>query len=129
MTLTISVLCTGSSEFIEIALPKLLQAATYLPVWAQARLAAIWAKHRASGLQTLLQTLQQLISVHVVAGMGGDCLIQDNDAVVCATKVMKIVYYASMLAGTLDSTKFRDEEDSDSKFAAEFDDESYFSFS
>ncbi len=113
---------------MEIAMPKTLQAATYLPVWAQHRLAAIWAKHRPSGLQVLLQTLQQLISVHVVAGMGGGCLIQDNDAVVCATKVMKIIYYASMLAGTLDSTKFREDEESDTKFPSGFEDESYFSF-
>lgn len=113
---------------MEIALPSLLKAATYLPVWAQARLASIWAKHRASGLQTLLQTLQQLISVHVVAGMGDGFLIQDNDAVVCATKVMKIIYYASMLAGTLDSSKYREDDESDSKLAAGLDDESFFSF-
>lgn len=43
--------------------------------------------------------------------------------------VMKIIYYASMLAGTLDSTKFREDEESDSKLSSEFDDESYFSFS
>ncbi|XP_037037747.1 ubiquitin-protein ligase E3A isoform X1 [Bradysia coprophila] len=123
------IIVIGSAEFMETALPKLLHAATYLPVWAQARLAAIWAKHRASGLQLLLQTLQQLISVHVVAGMGGGgCLIQDNDAVVCATKVMKIVYYASMLAGTLDSTKFREDDDSDAKISSGFEDESYFGF-
>lgn len=114
---------------MEIALPKLLQAVTYLPVWAQARLASIWAKHRSSGLQVLLQTLQQLISVHVVAGMGGGCLIQDNDAVVCATKVMKIIYYASMLAGALDSIKFREEEDdAESKLSSEFEEETFFSF-
>ncbi|KAJ6648241.1 Ubiquitin-protein ligase E3A [Pseudolycoriella hygida] len=122
------IIVIGSSELMEIALPKLLQAATYLPVWAQARLAAIWAKHRASGLQSLLQTLQQLISVHVVAGMGGGCLIQDNDAVVCATKVMKIVYYASMLAGTLDSSKYREDEETESKTTSTFEDESLFSF-
>lgn len=55
----------GSSEYLEMALHMLCKAASCLPIPAQAKLARIWARHCKSRLPSLLQALQQLITVKV----------------------------------------------------------------
>lgn len=82
----------GASEFLEFALPVICNAASYLPVWAQARLAWIWAVHCKTSIKNLLQTLQQLISLQVIAGSDhNNVFVQDNEIVVFATKTMKVI--------------------------------------
>lgn len=81
----------GASEFLEFSLPAICNAASYLPVWAQARLASIWGHHCTASIRNLLQTLQQLISLQVIAGTNHqNSYVQDNETVVWATKVMKV---------------------------------------
>lgn len=36
------IIIIGKSDFVDVALPTICKAASYLPVWAQARLACIW---------------------------------------------------------------------------------------
>lgn len=55
----------GSSEYLEMALHMLCKAMSCLPISAQAKLARIWARHCKERLQSLLQALQQLITVKV----------------------------------------------------------------
>lgn len=55
----------GSSEYLEMALHMLCKAASCLPISAQAKLARIWARHCRARLPSLLQALQQLITVKV----------------------------------------------------------------
>ncbi|CAG5075006.1 Similar to Ube3a: Ubiquitin-protein ligase E3A (Mus musculus) [Cotesia congregata] len=93
----------GSSEYLEYAFHMLCKAVSCLPVAAQAKLARVWARHCKSRLVSLLQALQQLITVKVIGGtFSRDYCIQDADTITAPTKVMKILYYASMLAGELD---------------------------
>lgn len=82
----------GKSEF-DTVLPMILKAASYLPIWAQARLARIWSHHSSRDrLRKLLQTLQQLISLEVIAGTYDDTtFIQDNEQIINATKLMKVL--------------------------------------
>ncbi|XP_029168736.1 ubiquitin-protein ligase E3A isoform X2 [Nylanderia fulva] len=93
----------GNSEYLELALHMLCKALSCLPIVAQAKLARVWAKHCKSRLPNLLQALQELITVKVIGGsFTRDYCVQDADTITAPTKVMKILYYASMLAGELD---------------------------
>ncbi|XP_020293202.1 ubiquitin-protein ligase E3A isoform X1 [Pseudomyrmex gracilis] len=93
----------GNSEYLELALHMLCKALNCLPVVAQAKLARVWAKHCKPRLPGLLQALQELITVKVIGGtFTRDYCVQDADTITAPTKVMKILYYASMLAGELD---------------------------
>lgn len=85
------IIIIGKSDFVDVALPSICQAAAYLPVWAQARLAAIWAEHCNDGLHKLLETLQQLISLQVITGAYHEnAYVQDNEIIISATKLMKV---------------------------------------
>lgn len=55
----------GNSEYLELALHMLCKAVSLFPIKAQAKLARIWAKHCNTRLPSLLQSLQQLITVKV----------------------------------------------------------------
>lgn len=113
-------------DLVQVALPSVCQAAAHLPVWAQARLIWIWSAHCQSGIGKLLETLQQLISLQVIAGTYNENVhVQDNETIVSATKVMKIVYYTSIVCGQLESPKYRDDE-ADADAAADFLDDDTF---
>lgn len=117
-------------DFVEVALPLICQATAHLPVWAQARLVWIWAHHCRDGMRKLLETLQQLISLQVIANTYNENVhVHDNETIVAATKVMKIVYYTSILCGQLESPKYREEEDVDAGAdAAMYDDDAFDSY-
>lgn len=101
----------GASEFLEVALPSICCACAHLPIWAQARLASIWAEHCKEDLSQILVNLQQLVTLQVIQGdYFGDYHIQSNEIVANATKVMKIVYYANMLAGEIEPAKYREDD-------------------
>lgn len=55
----------GNSEYLELALHMLCKALSCVPNLAQAKLARVWAKHCKSRLPSLLQALQELITVKV----------------------------------------------------------------
>ncbi|KAL7303182.1 hypothetical protein TKK_0004385 [Trichogramma kaykai] len=102
----------GSGEYLEMALHMLCKAASCLPISAQAKLARVWARHCKSRLADLLQSLQQLITVKVIGNtFTRDYCVQDCDTITAPTKVMKILYYASILAGELDSLDLTYDED------------------
>ncbi|XP_055705986.1 ubiquitin-protein ligase E3A isoform X2 [Phlebotomus papatasi] len=101
------VMCIAPAEFLEGALTRMCSAAANLPTWAQARLAWIWARNCTPILRPLLESLQQIITLQVIPTM---IPVQDNEAIVNATKVMKIVYYADILAGEVDPVQLREED-------------------
>lgn len=81
-----------------------------MPLWAQARIAWIWAVHCQSSFQTLLELLHEVVScqVTVLTVMqfeGSEDKIEDNEIVLHAVKTMKILYYANILAGEHESTR------------------------
>lgn len=85
------IIIIGKSDFVDVALPTVCKAASHLPIWAQARLACIWAHNCKDGLRKLLEALQQLISLQVITGRYHDnAYIQDNEYIINATKLMKV---------------------------------------
>ncbi|XP_077389865.1 ubiquitin-protein ligase E3A-like isoform X5 [Festucalex cinctus] len=79
-----------SPEYLEMALPQLCKAMSKLPVAALARLCKLW-----SGQE-----------------YGGEHLVNEDDTVVAACKCLKVVFYASMVGGDVD-TEHNDDEDDD----------------
>ncbi|PNF21690.1 Ubiquitin-protein ligase E3A [Cryptotermes secundus] len=103
----------GSSEYLEMALPLVCKAASHLPLRLQARLAQIWARHCRTRLKGMLEALQQLITLKVISGQfSRDYCVQDEETITAPTKLMKVVYYANILAGELDPPELRQEDNS-----------------
>ncbi|XP_059608473.1 ubiquitin-protein ligase E3A isoform X2 [Phlebotomus argentipes] len=101
------VMCISPTEFLEGALTRMASAVVSLPTWAQARLAWIWARNCTPILRPLLESLQQIITLQVIPTM---IPVQDNEVIVNATKLMKILYYADILAGEVDPVQLREED-------------------
>lgn len=98
----------GSGDFLETALPAICRASQWLPVEVQATLARMWAGPGRSSIRNILENLQQLITLRViVTPFHRDFFIQDENVITSATKLMKILYYANMLAGVLESPSLR----------------------
>ena len=93
-----------SPEYLDQALPKFLKAMSLLPVSMQAKLALIWAQFSSQEIRRMVETLQQLITYQVLTGPSamGQTPVQDDEAIVAATKTMKLLYYASILGGIFD---------------------------
>ncbi|KAH8322791.1 hypothetical protein KR059_005935, partial [Drosophila kikkawai] len=86
-------------DYLDRALPKLCQAAASMPVPAQARLARIWAAHCPDQLQTLVAACQQQITLQVLLDEES---MRENGSIIGMTKVLKIVFYANILASELE---------------------------
>ncbi|XP_022814301.1 ubiquitin-protein ligase E3A-like [Spodoptera litura] len=100
----------GRSEYLQLALPALCQAAEHLPLKGKAQLARIWAQHCKDSLRHILETLQQLITLKVTStNYTRQFQLQDDEIVTMATKFMKIIYYANILAGSMEPNKLREE--------------------
>ena len=93
-----------SPEYLERALPSFLKALSQLPDKEQERLVLLWKGYDKGNLQRILETLQQLITFQVLTGPSASSHshLQDDEAIVAATKTLKLVYYASVLAGKFD---------------------------
>ncbi|KAF5287693.1 hypothetical protein FQA39_LY15793 [Lamprigera yunnana] len=99
----------GSGDFLETALPALCRATSWLSVENQAKLATIWSGSTGrTSLRMILENLQQLVTLKViVTQFHRDFVVQDENVITSATKIMKIVYYANILAGVLESPDLR----------------------
>lgn len=82
---------TGSGDFLETALPALCRASQRLPVELQARLALIWSGPGRNSLRTILENLQQLVTLRViVTQFHPNFYVQDENVITSATEVMKV---------------------------------------
>ncbi|KAM8872837.1 ubiquitin-protein ligase E3A-like isoform 2-T2 [Synchiropus picturatus] len=92
-----------SPEYLEIALPQFCKAMSKLPLAAQAKLARLWSHYSCEQIRRMVETFQQLITYKVISNeFSSRNLVNDDDAVVAATKCLKIVFYANVLGGDLD---------------------------
>ncbi|XP_077863624.1 ubiquitin-protein ligase E3A-like [Saccoglossus kowalevskii] len=96
-----------SPEYLEVALPCFFKAMSLLSIPAQCRLAKVWSKYPIDNLKKKLEVLQQLITFKVISGQFGGIAtrtlqVSEDDAIISATKCMKILYYSSILAGIVD---------------------------
>lgn len=95
-----------SPEYLDQALPSFLKAVALLPVKFQATLVNIWSQFSSKEIRRMVETLQQLITYQVLTGPSatGNMPVQEDEAIVAATKTMKMLYYASILGGDFDQT-------------------------
>lgn len=95
-----------SPEYLDQALPSFLKAVALLPVKFQATLVHIWSQFSSKAIRRMVETLQQLITYQVLTGPSatGNVPVQEDEAIVAATKTMKMLYYASILGGNFDQT-------------------------
>lgn len=109
----------AAPDYIERALPSVCKAASLLSVDIRARLAKIWAKHSKDNLRSLIISLQQLITLEVIIDSGP---VQNNAYIKAATKTLKIVFYANILAGQLESKRASDTDQDNAPANTEDDD-------
>ena len=86
---------------LENSIINILPAVSYLPVWAQERLAHIWSVHCKTGLNDILQILQQVITLQVITNSSiqrSISSVNENDKITNATKCMRLVFWANLLA-------------------------------
>lgn len=98
-------------EFIDSATPRFCRVTGMLPIAAQAKLAKMWSRFPIGWLKDLLHGLQQLITVKcITTEWSRSYVVNDNIDITGAVKVMKILYYASLLGGRLDSPELLETE-------------------
>uniref|UniRef100_A0A8C2X9R7 Ubiquitin-protein ligase E3A n=1 Tax=Cyclopterus lumpus TaxID=8103 RepID=A0A8C2X9R7_CYCLU len=101
-----------SPEYLEIALPQFCKAMSKLPLSALAKLARLWSHYSTEQIRRMVETFQQLITYKVISNeFSSRNLVNDDDAVVAATRCLKIVYYANVLGGDLDTEHNEDEDE------------------
>ena len=100
-----------SPEFIECATPQICKSMALLPIAGQAKLARIWSRFTRGQLKDMVDYLQQLITLKVVSMPWSHMSsVNDNDAITSAARVLKILYYASVVGGCTDPSDVLEEE-------------------
>ncbi|XP_018418857.1 PREDICTED: ubiquitin-protein ligase E3A [Nanorana parkeri] len=101
-----------SPEYLEMALPLFCKAMSKLPLPAQAKLIRLWSKYSAEQIRRMMETFQQLITYKVISNeFNSRNLVNDDDAIVAATKCLKMVYYANVVGGEIETDHNEDEDD------------------
>ena len=100
-----------SPEFIEKATPLFCKATGLLPLAAQAKLVRVFSRFKREKLKEYVDSLQQLITVKVMSNRWSrGTLVNDDAGITGAAKVLKLLYYASIFGGELDSREQIEEE-------------------
>uniref|UniRef100_A0A3Q2Y5U8 Ubiquitin-protein ligase E3A n=1 Tax=Hippocampus comes TaxID=109280 RepID=A0A3Q2Y5U8_HIPCM len=100
-----------SPEYLELALPQLCKTMSKLPVAALTRLCKLWSGYDLPHIRRMMETFQQLITYTVVSReYSGEHLVNEDDTVVAACKCLKLVFYANILGGDVD-TEHNDDDD------------------
>ena len=88
----------NDQEYQEVALPSILTKTAELTENDKSRLAKYWSLRPATVLTQILRTIQSLISYRTTL-LEEDALINDDLIVENAVKVIRIIFYASLLGG------------------------------
>ena len=102
-----------SPAYIENAFPEFCKTIGCLPLSGQVQLAKYWSGFSAERLKEMIVSLQQLITVKIIDGEGKwakGYYINNEDSIANPTKVMKILYYASLYGGEQDPPEVLEEE-------------------
>ncbi|XP_059165632.1 ubiquitin-protein ligase E3A-like isoform X2 [Physella acuta] len=100
-------------EYLESAFPGICKVISILPINEQARLARVWSTYGHDRLKEMVQSLQQLITVRIInleSSWSSTYRPSDDSTITSATRVLKILYYASLLGGVIDSPELIEEE-------------------
>ena len=95
--------CIGYEAYLENVLPLVCRGVSLLPVQSQTALTRLWSQHTAASLKSMLENLQQILSLKVYTGtFTREHLMNDDDTLTSVVTVIRILYYASLLAGAGD---------------------------
>ncbi|XP_055797092.1 ubiquitin-protein ligase E3A-like [Salvelinus fontinalis] len=101
-----------SPEYLEMAMPLFCKCMSKLPLPALAKLTRLWSRYSVEHIRRMMETFQQLITYTVISNdYDSDSLVNDDEAVVAATKCLKLVFYANVLGGDLDTGHNEEEEE------------------
>lgn len=90
----------GYEAYLENVLTLVCRGVALLPVESQTALVRSWASHSPDKLKSMLENLQQILSLKVYTGtFTRDHLMNDDETIAGAVSVIKIIYYASLLGG------------------------------
>jgi len=90
----------GCEAYLENVVPLVCRGIALLPVSSQAALVKSWSHHSAERLKSMLENLQQILSLRVYTGtFTRDHLMNDDETISSCTAVIRIIYYASLLGG------------------------------
>ena len=95
--------CIGNEAYLENVLPLVCRGVSLLPVQSQTALTRLWSQHTAASLKSMLENLQQILSLKVYTGtFTREHLMNDDETLTSVVTVIRILYYASLLAGAGD---------------------------
>ena len=95
--------CIGYEAYLENVLPLVCRGVSLLPVISQTALTRLWSQHSAASLKSMLENLQQILSLKVYTGtFTREHLMNDDETLTSVVTVIRILYYASLLAGAGD---------------------------
>lgn len=101
-----------SPEYLEMALPLFCKAMSKLPLEAQGKLIRLWSKYSADQIRRMMETFQQLITYKVISNeFNSRNLVNDDDSIVAASKCLKMVYYANVVGGEVDTNHNEEDEE------------------
>jgi len=91
----------GYEAYLENVLPLVSRGVALLPVESQTALVRSWSTHSTDKLKSMLENLQQILSLRVYTGtFTRDHLMNDDETIAGCVSVIKIIYYSSLLGGT-----------------------------
>merc|ERR1719460_2772782 len=92
--------CIGYEAYLENVLPLVCRGVSLLPVQSQTAMTRLWSKHSAASLKSMLENLQQILSLKVYTGtFTREHLMNDDETITSCTSVIRIVYFAALLGG------------------------------
>jgi len=98
--------CLGAEAYLENLVPLVCRGVALLPVETQAALVRSWSRHSARRLQSMLENLQQILSLRVYTGtFTREHLMNDDETITSCSSVIRLVYFASLLGGEHYSNK------------------------
>jgi ubiquitin-protein ligase E3 A len=100
-------------DVMENSFPEFCKALGHMSVSGQAKLAKIWSTFGADWLLQMTRTLHQIITVKIAQNhgrWGRVYQLNEDEGIAGATKVMKILFYASIVGGGMDPDTILSEE-------------------
>jgi len=90
----------GCEAYLENVVPLVCRGIALLPTSSQAALVRSWSRHSKERLKSMLENLQQILSLRVYTGtFTRDHLMNDDETIASCTTVIRIIYYANLLGG------------------------------
>jgi len=95
----------GYEAYLENVLPTVCRGVALLPVDSQVALVKYFSNQTPSNIKSMLENLQQILSLKVYTGtFTREHLMNDDITISSVVSVIRILYYASLVAGGGDTT-------------------------